>query len=219
MVVSRLVRSKRPSSLIRPSLSSYNWPRACTASGVFSRTRFAVISAMSDCLRSTVRRKRSWSLASSIFFESRALTTSSSFSCEVTASQHGETALFMLHPVFALHAQRLDDGLQVEHLVHAARNILAHFVNDEDQGMARPASFSEFIGSFRQFVGVDVRASASHRTGIGIGGGISLRLKIVKHGAGFVQGQSQEGAFFPMVGRGFPGIFFEKPPVCRHPQG
>ena len=93
-------------------------------------------SEMSDGSRWTCNGKRSISRASSICLSSRPLT---SFA-ELLLRRHDDPVLAP-----ALHAEALHDSLQVEHLLHVARDELADFVHDEHQDFAR--AVRRFISS------------------------------------------------------------------------
>src|SRR5690242_3435947 len=55
-------------------------------------------------------------------------------------------------PVFSatFHAEALNNGLQVEHFLHVARNELANFVDDKHQGLARTPALHQIIGTVRE---------------------------------------------------------------------
>ena len=77
----------RVCSVSRPRCSSKSSPSAACAAAFFESTRRLVTSEMSDGSRWTCSGKRSIRRASSIFLSSRPLTSSPSFSCEVTTTQ------------------------------------------------------------------------------------------------------------------------------------
>ena len=145
----------------------------------FARTRFVATSRMSDGARSTRCWKRSWSLASSTRFESMAATTSSSFSCDVTTIQHGRRRFAGLEQVLADLAELLDGGPQVFDLVAAAGDVLAHFVDDEDERLARPAPAPKLEGPLDDLADGDggrlLRCDATR-----VRRGIGLRVELVQ---------------------------------------
>ena len=86
------------------------------------------------------------------------MTTSSSFSCEVTAIQSGRDRFFGLGAIPSLHAESLNDGLQIQHLLHAAGNVLADLINDEDDRLAWMPPGDEFEGALRRVCWLDMSA-------------------------------------------------------------
>ncbi len=50
----------------------------------------------------------------------------------------------------AFHAEALNNGLQVEHLLYVASDELANFVDDEHQRLARPPALHQFIRALRE---------------------------------------------------------------------
>ena len=103
-------------------------------------------SRMSEGARSTRYGKRSCIVASRIFFESMAATTSSSFSWDVTTIQHGRNDLVRLGEVLADLAELLHGRPQVFDLVAAAGDVLPHFVDDENQRLAGAAAAGKLEG-------------------------------------------------------------------------
>ena len=116
----------RVCSVSRPRCSSKSSPSAVCAAAFFESTRWLVTSEMSDGSRWTCSGKRSIRRASSIRLSSRPLTSSPSFSCEVTTIQ------CLPRP---FDAEALHDGLQVEHLLDVARDELADLVDDEHRAL------------------------------------------------------------------------------------
>jgi hypothetical protein len=83
----------RRAALSTPWFAAKSCCNMGSASGFFANTRFVATSRMSEGARSTRERKRSCSLAMSTRLASMAATTSSSFSCDVTTTQHGAVIL------------------------------------------------------------------------------------------------------------------------------
>ena len=73
--------------------------------------------------------------------------SSFSFSCDVTTSQ------CLPRP---FDAELLDDGLEVEHLLHVAGDELADLVDDEHEGVAGLAPSDQLGRAIRELAGVDV---------------------------------------------------------------
>src|ERR1017187_1633668 len=125
----------RVCSVNRPRCASKRSPKAFCAPAFLDRTRRLVTSEISEGSRWTCRGKRSINRANSIFLSSSPLTSSPSFSCELTTT---------------FHAEALHNGLQVEPFLYVACNELANFVDYKHQGVARSPSLHQLIGTLRE---------------------------------------------------------------------
>ncbi len=88
-------------------------------------------------------------------------------------------------------AQGLDDALEVEHLIDAAGNELADFVDHEDQAAVFAPAETEFLAAVGQVIGADV----GPRLGAldpGVGGRVGLTIQLVHDPAGLAHGQGDE---------------------------
>ena len=56
----------------------------------------------------------------------------------------------------ALYPEALHHGLQIEHLLHVARDELTDFVDDEHQALTGAPSLHEFVGAISELSGTDV---------------------------------------------------------------
>ena len=56
----------------------------------------------------------------------------------------------------ALYAEALHHGLQIEHLLHVARDKLANFIDDEHQALARAPTLHQLVGAISELPGTDI---------------------------------------------------------------
>ena len=123
------------------AVSSKSLPSAACAAAFFERTRRLVTSEMSDGSR--------WTCSGKAVHQAGKLDL-------LVVEAADELAELLLRrdddPVLpaALYAEALHDGLQIEHLLHVARDELADLVDHEHQRTGRVAALHQLVGALRQ---------------------------------------------------------------------